>query len=149
MAAEVSRGVGRNPRAGDWFLLVLQWLFGVYFLAVGVMHFVVPAGLPEFLGWMYELEPEIHFMAGIVEILGGLGLVVPWTTGIKPILTPIAAGGLALVMIVAIVWHAGRGELGSIGANLIVLIAMGFIGAGRWSGPESSVSRSRKRVSRH
>ena len=58
-------------------LWVLQIVFGVYFTAVGIMHFIVPPGLPDMMAWMYDLPVWLHYVSGIAEILGGLGLILP------------------------------------------------------------------------
>ena len=44
----------------------------------------------------------LHFI-GIAEVLGAIGLVVPWLTRIRPGLTPLAAAGLVIIMIGATV----------------------------------------------
>ena len=44
-------------------------------------------------------------MGGAAEILGALGVILPRLTGILPVLTPLAAAGLALIMVVAISLH--------------------------------------------
>jgi uncharacterized membrane protein YphA (DoxX/SURF4 family) len=113
-------------------LWVLQWVFGIYFVAVGIMHFVVPDGLPALMEWMYELNDTMHVVVGIAEILGGLGLILPSLTGIRPELTVYAAAGLVLVMIGAIVFHTTRGEGASIANNIFLTAVVGFIGYGRW-----------------
>lgn len=114
------------------FIWILQWFFGLYFVAIGVMHFIVPEGLPEILSWMYDLDPTIHYITGTAEILGGLGLILPGLTGILPELVPLAAVGLAVIMVGAIVWHATRGEMLQIGNNVFLLAAMAYIAYGRW-----------------
>jgi uncharacterized membrane protein len=113
-------------------LWVLQWVFGIYFVAIGVMHFVVPDGLPALMEWMYELSDTMHVIVGIAEILGGLGLILPSVTRIRPELTVYAAAGLVLVMAGAVVFHATRGEGASIVNNLIIAALVAFIGYGRW-----------------
>ncbi len=72
-------------------LWVLQWVFGLYFLFVGINHFLLPDGLPSFIDWMYELSDTQHTIAGTAEILGGLGLILPGLTKILPRLTVLAA----------------------------------------------------------
>ena len=112
-------------------LWVLQWLFGVYFVAVGVMHLVLPEGLPEPLSWMYDLDDTQHMLSGVAEILGGLGLILPSLTRIAPWLTPLAAIGLMIVMIAAIFFHVGRDEIANVGINLVNLLVLGYIAWGR------------------
>lgn len=113
-------------------LWVLQWLFGVYFVIVGVMHFIVPDGLPGPMEWMYDLDDTIHIIVGIAEILGGLGLILPSVTRIQPQLTVWAAGGLVLVMAGAVIYHAGRGEGASLGQNILIGALLAFVAYGRW-----------------
>jgi hypothetical protein len=51
------------------------------------------------------MQPPIAFIRfiGVCELLGAIGVVVPWLTGIRPGLTPLAAAGLAVIMIGATV----------------------------------------------
>ena len=113
-------------------LWVLQWVFGLYFIAIGILHFIVPDGLPDLMAWMYELSDTLHIISGTAEILGGLGLILPGLTGIRPELTVAAALGLLLVMIGAVIFHIPRGEAVSIGTNLFNAAVMAYIAYGRW-----------------
>jgi uncharacterized membrane protein len=113
-------------------LWVLQILFGLYFLAVGVLHFILPEGLPELMGWMYELPETLHAIVGIAEIAGGIGLILPAITGVLPGLVSWAALGLAVVMVGAAIWHAGRGETAQIGLKVVNAVILLFIADGRW-----------------
>jgi putative oxidoreductase len=113
-------------------LWVLQILLGVYFIAIGVMHFIIPPGLPAQMSWMYDLSPALHAISGTAEILGGLGLILPGLTKIQTRLTPLAGLGLAIVMILAAVYHLSRGEMQNIGLNLLVAAVVGFVAYGRW-----------------
>jgi uncharacterized membrane protein len=112
-------------------LWVLQIVLGLYFIAVGVLHFIVPDGLPAQMDWMYELPDTLHTVSGIAEILGGLGLILPAVTGIRPELVAYAAFGLALVMVGAVIWHLGRDETTQIVLNLINMAVLVFVGYGR------------------
>lgn len=113
-------------------LWILQWVFGIYFIGVGVSHFIVPDGLPDLMGWMYELSDTQHMGAGVAEILGGLGLILPGLTGIRTELTSLAAAGLGIVMVFASAWHVGREEFASVGQNVVLALIMGYIAYGRW-----------------
>lgn len=115
---------------------VLLWIgqvfFGLYFVAVGVAHFVVPAGMPDQMAWFYDLSPTLHAMAGTVEILGGLGLLVPILLRRWAALVPLAAAGLALVMLGATVWHLPRGEVLQAGLTVGNALVLGLLAYGRW-----------------
>jgi len=113
-------------------LWILQIVLGVYFFVTGLMHFIVPPGLPEPMAWMYELPPALHVLSGVAEILAGLGLVLPGLTRIQTRLTPLAAAGLVLVMLGAAIWHLGRGEYPNIGMNILLGAVAAFVAYGRW-----------------
>lgn len=112
-----------------WFL---QILLGTYFLFVGVTHFIVPPGLPVQMSWMYELPPWLHYVSGSAEILGGLGLILPGLARIQTRLVPLAALGLTLVMVGAVIYHIPRGEFQIILFNLILTALTAFVAYGRW-----------------
>ncbi len=113
-------------------LWVLQVFFGIYFTAIGVMHFIVPPGLPAQMAWMYELSPGLHAFSGLAEILGGLGLILPGLFKIQTRLTYFAGFGLVLVMLGAIGYHFQRGEFSNIMFNVVLALVSGFIAYGRW-----------------
>lgn len=112
-------------------LWVLQWFLGLYFIGIGVMHFVVPEGLPDMLSWMYDLDDAPHATAGVAEILGGLGLILPGVTRVLPGLTPLAAAGLILVMIGAAIFHIGREEYLQLGTNVVMIALLSYVAYGR------------------
>lgn len=112
-------------------LWVLQVILGVYFVFVGLMHFILPPGLPALMAWMYDLSPTLHLVSGTAEILGGLGLILPAVTGIQVRLVPLAALGLMVVMILAAGWHLQRGEVQNVPGNLIFAALLAFVAFGR------------------
>jgi len=112
-------------------LWILQIFFGLYFIIVGVLHFIVPDGLPGPMLWMYDLSPTLHWISGTAEILGGIGLILPGIFRIQTRLTWIAAWGLVLVMIGAMIFHLSRGETQNMIQNLILAAILAFIAYGR------------------
>ena len=113
-------------------LWILQILLGIYFTLIGIMHFIIPPGLPAQMSWMYELSPTLHYISGTAEILGGLGLILPSVTRIKTWLTPLAALGLTIVMILAVIYHLQRNEMANIPFNLVLAALSAFVAYGRW-----------------
>lgn len=110
----------------------LQVVLGVYFIFVGVQHFVLPDGLPEIMSWMYELSDTLHVLSGTAEILGGLGLLLPGLTRIQPRLTAYAAAGLVLVMLGAATWHITTGtSTASVGSNVVLAALCAWVAYGR------------------
>jgi len=113
-------------------LWVLQYFLGIYWVALGVLHFVVPPGLPGPFAWMYELDPTLHAISGTLEILGGLGLILPAVFRVYQFLIPLAAVGLSLVMVGAMVWHADHGSFAATGpVNILLMLFMLFVAWGR------------------
>jgi uncharacterized membrane protein len=112
-------------------LWTAQMIGGLFFISVGITHFVVPEGLPGPFSWMYELPDALHMISGTAEILGGLGLILPAITRIQPRLIPLAALGLAGVMLGAVVFHIGRGEWVNVGSNVFWIVIMAFVAYGR------------------
>lgn len=110
----------------------LQWVLGLYFILVGIIHFVLPEGLPEPISWMYDLDQSLHVIAGSAEILGGLGLILPGLVKIAPQLTNLAALGLVLIMVGAVAWHLTRGEFLQIGGNLVLGTLLAYVAYARW-----------------
>ena len=74
--------------------------------------------------------PLIRFI-GISEILGAVGLIVPWLTRINSVLTPIAAFCLGLIMVPAALIHYRRHEKKTILLNGIILVLCAWVAYGR------------------
>jgi uncharacterized membrane protein YphA (DoxX/SURF4 family) len=70
-------------------------------------------------------------LTAVCELLGVVGLVLPWATGTYPLLTPIAAICLGVVMIGAAISHASLREPRQVAANLFILVLCAFVAAGR------------------
>lgn len=90
--------------------------------------------LATMLPWTAQYPLGFTRFIGIAELLGAIGLIAPQATGIAPILTPIAAIGLAIIMALAVVFHIKRGESKAIGMNLIILALSLFVAIGRLAG---------------
>jgi hypothetical protein len=69
---------------------------------------------------------------GVAEVLGGLGLILPAATRILPWLTPVAAAGLALDMLLATLVHLVRGEVGLVVVPLLLGLLAALVAYGRW-----------------
>jgi hypothetical protein len=122
-----SKGKGMN--AALWGA---QGLLAALFLAAGLMKTTAPieqlqANMPWVNGAM---GPLVRFI-GSTELLGALGLILPAATRIKPWLTPLAALGLATVMVLAAATHTARGEFPMIGINAVLGGLAAFVAWGR------------------
>jgi uncharacterized membrane protein YphA (DoxX/SURF4 family) len=115
------------------FLWVLQVLLALAFLGAGVTKVSQPkAKLRDRMAWVDSFnEPTVKFI-GAVEILGALGLILPAATGIAPVLTPLAATGLAIVMVLAAITHVRRNEARMIPVNAVLFLVAAVIAWGRF-----------------
>jgi uncharacterized membrane protein YphA (DoxX/SURF4 family) len=77
--------------------------------------------------WLSGVPQDLAVLIGICEFLGGVGLILPAITGVKPKLSPIAAVGLTLVMILAAGFHIGRGEYNFLAINAVLGGVAAFI----------------------
>jgi uncharacterized membrane protein YphA (DoxX/SURF4 family) len=109
-------------------LWVVQVLLALVFLFAGTMKFVIPA--EEMAKQAPVSVPFIRFI-GVCELLGAIGLVIPSALRILPGLTPIAAGGLVVIMIGATVLTAQMGSLGPAMVPLVVGLLAAFVAFGR------------------
>ncbi len=118
------------------FLWILQVIVGLMFLAAGGMKVSRPkALLQEQQPWMEDFSQSTVRTIGWLEILGAIGLIVPALTGFG-VMVPLAAIGLGLTQLGAIVVHARRGEYKNIVVNVLILVMVAVIIWGRF-GPES------------
>jgi len=83
-------------------------------------------------GWAQDFSPSTIRLIGVAEILGATGLILPAVLHIGPILVPLAAGGLALVMIGAAVVHARRKEAPMVAINAVLLALAVVVAWGRF-----------------
>lgn len=118
-------------------LWIVQGLLAMVYLAAGGLKVVRPREQLVAAGnfdWMKDSSDAGVKAVGLVEILGALGVILPWLTGIAPILTPIAAIGLVVVQIVALRVHLSRREHRPLPANALLLLLAAFVALGRFIG---------------
>ena len=113
-----------------WFV---QIVLGVAYVVFGLGKVTQPiAALAQQMGWPGAVpEPLVRFI-GICEFLGGLGLILPAATRVKPGLTALAGAGLATLMMLATVFHLSRGEPGMLPVTLISGGLAALVAWGRW-----------------
>ncbi|MEP6559817.1 MAG: DoxX family protein [Nakamurella sp.] len=115
-------------------LWVVAGVLAAAFLASGLMKItrskkqLADSGM----GWTENFSDSALKGIGALEVLGALGLILPGALGVAPVLVPVAATGLALVMIGAIVVHARRKESQLIIVNVVLLALAAFVAWGRF-----------------
>jgi hypothetical protein len=82
--------------------------------------------------WFSAVPQGLFVFIGLCEFLGGIGLILPAMTGVKPKLTSFAAVGLTLIMILAALFHIVRGEYNFfLPLNVVLGGVAAFIAYGR------------------
>ncbi|MFG6198384.1 DoxX family protein [Nonomuraea sp. JJY05] len=119
-------------------LWIIASLLALAFLAAGLMKLSQPKEklAASGLAWTEDFSAGAVKGIGALEALAAIGLVVPAALGIVPVLTPLAAAGLVIVMIGAAVTHARRKEYQGIIANAVLLLLAAVVAWGRF-GPYS------------
>jgi uncharacterized membrane protein YphA (DoxX/SURF4 family) len=110
-------------------LWIAQGLLAAIFLFAGGMKLVMPI---EEMTTQVPLPGLFLRFVAVCEVLGAIGVILPWLTRIWPGLTPLAAAGLVIIMIGATVVM-----LMTVGAAmalipLVVGILAAFVAYGRW-----------------
>ena len=112
-------------------LWIVQGLLALLFLFAGGMKLVLP--IEEMMKQMPLPLPGLFLrFTGVVEVLGAIGLILPWLLGIRPGLTPLAAAGLVIVMLGATVYTLAAGDIASALMPLVVGLLAAFVAYGRW-----------------
>ncbi|MGS2645634.1 DoxX family protein [Streptosporangium sp. LJ11] len=118
-------------------LWVVQGLLALAFLFAGLTKATKSrADLSGQMPWVEDFSDGQVRIIGILEVLAGVGLILPAVTGILPVLTPIAAAALVITMIGALVVHLRRKEYPGIVVNVVLLVLAAFVAWGRF-GPYS------------
>jgi uncharacterized membrane protein len=113
-------------------LWIVQGLLAFAMIAAGALKVVKPrVELMEKFHWAKTWSDASVKLLGLAEVLGGIGLVVPWLTGILPVLTPVAAICLAVLMAGAVKTHLDLAEPAAPAAVLGALCV--FVAVGRFA----------------
>ena len=128
-------------------LWIAQLLLAAMFLMSGFMKVAQPIDqLSQMLPWTAQVPEALVRFIGIAEILGAVGLIFPSLFRIQPKLTPMAALGLAVVMLFAVFFHVSRGETPAIGMNFVLIAIAAFIAWGRFKKAPIASKASNQRV---
>ncbi len=118
-------------------LWILQGLLAVLFLMAGLMKAskskdALKERGGEHMNWVDDVSAGTVKLIGILELLAGIGLILPQLTGILPWLTPLAAVGLVLTMIGALTVNVRHGNRLAVVENIVLLLLAGFVAYGRF-----------------
>jgi uncharacterized membrane protein YphA (DoxX/SURF4 family) len=118
-------------------LWVGQAVLAALFVLSGLAKIVQPLDkLAKRYEWVEDFAGPVVRLIGVLEVLGAVGLVVPAATGVVPALTTVAATGLALMMLLAVVVHVRRKEGRGVVVAGVLLVLAALVAAARF-GPWS------------
>jgi len=115
-------------------LWVLQIVLAVVFAAAGIAKIALPRDrLKATMGdWVDPVPAPAIKLLGLAELAAAVGLIVPPLVSVAPILTPLAAIGVVIVLAGAIVTHGRRHEYPNIAVNVVLAVAAAVVIWGRF-----------------
>ncbi len=112
-----------------YVLWIVQGLLALLFVFAGVSKLIMS---------VEEMTKDVHLpgaflrFIAVAELLGAIGLILPGLLRIKPSLTPLAAAGLAIIMIGATVLTMTYMGVAMALVPLVVGLLLVFVAYGRW-----------------
>jgi uncharacterized membrane protein YphA (DoxX/SURF4 family) len=126
----------RPSKGLDIGLWIVQGLLGLMFAGTGLWKLLTP--IPDLgakMPWMAQVSPSFLHLTAVLDLLGGLGILLPSVTRIKPGLAVWGALGCAALMVGAIVFHISRGEAANTPFNFVLVALSLFVAWGRSKAP--------------
>lgn len=119
-------------------LWIIEAVLAAVFVAAGAMKLSQPKAklATSGLAWTEDFSEGAVKGIGALEVLAAIGLIVPPLVGVAPVLAPLAALGLVVVMLGGAVVHLRRGEQQMIAINAVLLVLALVVAWGRF-GPYS------------
>ena len=115
-------------------LWIIQGLLAAMLAMAGIMKSTQPKEkLSKQLPWVSDFQTGTVRFIGFCEMLAAIGLIVPWLTGIVPVLTPVSALGVCIIMALAVTTvHLKKKEYKEISLNTILFLMAAFVAYGRF-----------------
>lgn len=118
----------------DITLWIVQIMLAAVFLTFGLTKAVVRIDkLKLAMPWIENFSSEKVRLIGILESIGGFGLFFPGLYPISPIIIPLAATCLAIIMVLAAITHYNRNEKGDMILNIALFLLLSFVAIARFA----------------
>ncbi|KAB7768316.1 DoxX family protein [Xanthomonas maliensis] len=130
MSSQLKPTAGKPIRV---FLWIAQFLLAAVFIMSGLMKFFTP--IPELaaqMPWTGQVSETFVRFIGLIDLAGGIGVLLPALTRVLPRMTPVAAFCATILQVLAIGFHASRGEFQVLPLNFVLISLAIFILWGRW-----------------
>jgi uncharacterized membrane protein YphA (DoxX/SURF4 family) len=110
------------------FLWIVQGVLAAMFLTAGTLKLTQPrAKLESFMPWVQDFSDPIVKLVGVAELAAAAGLILPAALDKADWLTTFAASGLALLMLLAGIYHSRKAEWSEASFNAVVVVAALFV----------------------
>ncbi|SFO55131.1 DoxX-like family protein [Bradyrhizobium sp. Ghvi] len=120
---------GRALRIGLW---AAQTLLAIAFIGAGLIKLTTPIPqLAAMMPWAGQYSETFVRSIGLIDLAGGIGIILPTLTRILPRLTVLAALGCSVLQVFALVFHLSRGEAEVTPLNVVLLALSLFVLWGR------------------
>jgi hypothetical protein len=125
----IRSGASTSLTIGLW---AAQTIVFALFTLLGSMKLFMPVDkLAEMWVWPGQVPGWLLHLTGVLDIAGGIGVLLPTVTQIQPRLMVYAAVGCTLLQFAAIIFHLSRGEVAAVPLNIVLLASSIFILWGR------------------
>lgn len=122
----------KSSKAMNIILWIAQVFVAAGFIWIATIKLFQPIEkIAAMWPWTGEAPSLMVRLLGVVDLLGGLGLILPTLLRIKPRLTAFTAIAIIVLMVCASIFHIARGEGAVIGFNIFVAVIAAFIAWGR------------------
>jgi hypothetical protein len=122
-------------------LWIVAGFMAAVFAAGGLSKLIIPkekiAQLPGGR-WVEGVSADFVKATGVLDLLAAAGLILPAAFGVAPVLVPMAAVGVVLLMIGAGIMRVRYGSPKAIFGDAAYLVLAAFVAWGRF-GPESFI----------
>ncbi|QYN37756.1 DoxX family protein [Pseudonocardia sp. DSM 110487] len=113
-------------------LWAVQILLFLVFTGTGLWKLLTPIPqLAAMIPWAGEVPAPFLHATAVLDLLGGIGILLPAVTRIAPGLTLLAALGCAALQVGAVVFHLSRGEATDTPFNVLLAALALFVAWGR------------------
>ena len=111
---------------------IIEGILATVFTLSGIIIYSFKHKLKPKLSWLTTYSPNMVLFICLAKFFGALGLILPIQFNFFPIITPIAALGLATIMVLAMAYHIRKKEYKDLPATLIFLTLSLFIAYNRF-----------------
>lgn len=115
-----------------WGLWVAQALVAMIYLWAASMKLTKsPADLAGMIPWAADYSVTFLRAIGLVDLAGGLGILLPALTRVMPRLTVVASAAIVVHQLCAVVFHISRGEFAVLPFNVVLIALSVWVAWGR------------------